>query len=148
MADEPLAQSARWPNANWTSAIARIVCGAGYAVVFFSPSEKRGDGAPSGAAIVVLHAPLPMRGASRRAIAASLRRRAALPATASPRLRRSGPAPFGQPRLGAWGGPGGPAVSELLAAGHSARGRSPGTAREREERSSPARGRRIRSRFY
>ena len=56
--------------------------------------------------------------APRRSIAASLRRRAALPAPA-----------LGVPRFR--DRPGRNAVSELLAAGHSARGRSPGTARAR-----------------
>jgi hypothetical protein len=41
------------------------------------------------------------------------------------------------------GRPSRPAVSQLLAGGPSAPGRSPGAARGREERSSPARGRRI-----
>ena len=49
---------------------------------------------------------------------------------AGPRFRRperpafgvSGAAPFGQPHRQAFSGPPGPAVSELLAAGHSARG--------------------------
>jgi hypothetical protein len=118
--------------------IARILGGAGYAVVpaphceaFFAPPTKyRGDGAPSGASFGRSHVPFPARGASRRAIAASLRHRAALPATASSHLRPSSTAPFGQPHFQASGKAMSPAVSELLAAGHSARGRSPGAARE------------------
>jgi len=34
------------------------------------PSQKRGNGAPTGAAILYVRAPFPMRGAFRRAIAA------------------------------------------------------------------------------
>jgi hypothetical protein len=38
------------PSAVQTRVIARILCGAGYAVVPFSPSEnERGDGVPRGA---------------------------------------------------------------------------------------------------
>ena len=43
-----------------------------------APRINRGDGAPMGASCSVSHAPFPMRGASRRAIATSIRRRAAL----------------------------------------------------------------------
>jgi hypothetical protein len=87
-------------------------------------------------------------GASRRAIAASLRRRAALPAFrfAPPSaLKRS---PFWAAAPSNLGQASRPAVSELLAGGHSAPGRNPGAARVQEERSSPARGRRIRSRQH
>src|ERR1039457_4836850 len=69
-------------------------------------------------------------GASRRAIAASLRRRAALPAfrfVLPPALGRS---PFWAAAPSSLGQASRPAVSELLAGGHSALGRNPGAARE------------------
>ena len=83
-------------------------------------------------------------GASRRAIAAfSLRRRAALSGSVSSHLRLEARGAFRVNRfLRASGKPQRPAVSQLLAGGHSASGRSPGAARVQEERSSPARGRR------
>ena len=61
-----------------------------------------------GASCSVSHVLLPARGASRRAIAASLRRRAALPASASSCLRLSSAAPFGQPHRRASSKPHGP----------------------------------------
>src|SRR5450631_4897025 len=56
---------------------------------------------------------------------------------------RKTPAPFGWPRSQSLGQASRPAVNELLAGGRSAPGRNPGAARVQEERSSPARGRRI-----
>jgi len=52
-------------------AIAPILCGAGYAVFPFSSlAQSEGDGAPIGATVAFVHAPFPVRGASRRASAA------------------------------------------------------------------------------
>jgi hypothetical protein len=65
--------------------------------------ESEEDGAPIGAAVLLFHASFRTRGAYRRAVSASLRRR--------PRFR---PAPLGAQ-----------AVSQLLAGGPSAPGRSP-----------------------
>ncbi len=108
---------------------ARILCGAGYAVVFLLPppscegTERRAAhpsvSTPCGASALWRRAPV-----VRRSIAASYGAGPRFPATVSPRRRHSGAAPFGQPRHRTSGRPSGPAVSELLAArGHSARGR-------------------------
>jgi hypothetical protein len=100
-----------------------------------------------GAALVLVRTLLPRCGASRRATAASCR----LPGRAFGKLLRPAFVPSAPVRLialsriGASGKLVSLPVSELLAAGRSARGRSPGAAREGEERSSPPRGRRIRS---
>jgi hypothetical protein len=100
--------------------------------------------------LVVSHVPSPARGASRRAIAASLRRRAALsdvpfhPASGS-----EAPTPFGWPRPSSLGQAWRPAVSQLLAGDRSVPGRSPGAARELGGCvHPPARGRRIRSHLH
>src|SRR5664280_2829476 len=112
------------------------------------PRINRGDGAPMGASFSVSHVPLPARGASRRAIATSIRRRAALPAFRFVLPPAHGHGPFWAAAPSSLGQASRPAVSELLAGGRSAPGRNPGAARVQEERSSPARGRRIRSHFH
>jgi hypothetical protein len=105
--------------------------------------ESEGDGAPIGAAVLLFHAPLRRRGAFRRAV-----RR--FPCGAGPRfargfvpsrLRLEARGRCGCRSLRASGGPSRPTVSELLAGGRSAPGRSPGAARVRGLRSR-ARGRR------
>ena len=65
----------------------------------FPRQKGEGDGTPGGATSPFVTRSFGPRGASRRAVRRFLRRRAALPATNPPRLRRSGAAPFGQPRL-------------------------------------------------
>ena len=88
---------------------------------FSVPRINRGDGAPSGASSAFrAHASFGRCGASRRAIAASYRRRAAL-------SDRELPRPSASSSQGVIVPPGG----------------VPGAARVQEERSSPARGRRI-----
>jgi hypothetical protein len=121
-----------------TCKITRILCGAGYAIVpaprcgaFFDPRHNvEGMARQAARHCVVLtyrfrHA-APLGAPSRRRYGAGPRfRRLHRPTFGTP-VR----SPFGQPRHRASGRPSGPAVSELLAAGHSARGRSPGAARE------------------
>jgi hypothetical protein len=99
---------------------------------FFAPRQNiEGMARQAARHLVVSHVPSPARGASRRAIAASLRRRAALsdvpfrPASGS-----ETPTPFGWPRPSSLGQAWRPAVSQLLAGDRSLPGRSPGAARE------------------
>ena len=104
------------------SVITRIFCGAGYAVLPLScPSKYEGDGAPSGATIV-----LSCRVPSRERGRLSARHRGVLLPAAGPRFAgvvrrvdgRRQPAPGGQPVVAA--------------------GRSPGAARVRALRGTPA----------
>ena len=115
---------------------ARILCGAGYAVVSFVPRKnERGDGAPKGASVLSCRAPDRSAGASRRSTCGV----------------RSAPGRASEAdswRAADVSGPAEPhPISELLAAGRSARGRGPGAARVRGFAKARARAPRNRGRF-
>src|SRR5664280_2828257 len=78
-----------------------------------------------GASFSLSHVPLPARGASRRAIATSYRRRAALPAFRFVLPSAPGRSPFWAATPSSLGQASRPAVSEFLAGGHSAPGGTP-----------------------
>ncbi len=129
---------------NKARAIAPILCGAGYAVVSISP-RRRGRGG------VDPRIRARERSAERRVrcspCRARCRARAPLGAPPAASVSAPGRASGG----GSWRAAGlhprpaePSAISELLAGGRSAPERCPGAARVQEERSSPARGRRIR----
>ena len=110
---------------------------------FSVPRIKRGDGAPSGASCSVSHTFSRRCGASRRAIAASYGtgprfRRRRRPAFGPPARPLLGSRAF-TPRAGRAARPSASSSRRVIVPA----GRSPGAAREGEERSSPPRGRRI-----
>ena len=123
-----------------------ILGGAGHAVVPLAPSTTcRGDGAPQGAS----NDPRPARRghpwrrvrAARRSIAAISVPGAVLPDAATSGI-------CANPTRTAFAVPRPRHVQPLKAGLRSEAGRLPGASRVREERSSPARGRRIRSRCH